>query len=148
MAIIRPFRGLRPRPELAARVACPPYDVLSREEARALADMEPHSFLKVNKAELEFDNSVNPYSDQVYNRSRENLEKIIREGVMIRDEADCLYLYRLTLDGRSQIGLVTLASVREYNEGKIKKHEHTRPDKVNDRANHIIADAVFFHDFE
>ncbi len=137
MSIVRPFRGLRARPDMARQVASPPYDVLNAKEARIMADNNPYSFLRVNKSELEFDDNVNPYSDEVYNRAKENLQKLEREGVMIRDPKPCFYLYRLTMNGRSQTGLVALTSVEEYDAGKIKKHEHTRPEKVEDRARHI-----------
>ena len=137
MSIVRPFRGLRSRPELAKKVASPPYDVLNTKEARTMAQGNPYSFLRVNKSELEFDDSVNPYSDEVYERARDNLKKLEDQGVLIRDSRPCFYLYRLTMDGRSQTGLVALTSVEEYDEGKIKKHEHTRPEKVDDRARHI-----------
>jgi uncharacterized protein (DUF1015 family) len=122
---------------LAGQVASPPYDVLNTKEARAMAGNNPRSFLRVNKSELEFDDSVNPYSDEVYRRARENLQKFEREGVLVRDLKPCFYLYRLTMNGRAQTGLVALTSVEEYDQGKIKKHEHTRPEKVEDRAHHI-----------
>ncbi len=137
MAIVRPFRGLRPIPEHAKEVASPPYDVLTTEEARAMAQNNPNSFLRVNKAELEFDEGVDQYSEQVYQRGKENLRRLYDSGIMIRDDKPCFYLYRLTMAGRSQTGLAALASVDEYDQGKIKKHEHTRPNKVKDRANHI-----------
>ncbi|MEW5796006.1 MAG: DUF1015 family protein [Candidatus Zixiibacteriota bacterium] len=137
MATVRPFRGLRPKPELAKQVACPPYDVLSTREARAMAEGNPYSFLHVNKSEIDFDDSVNQYSREVYLRGRENLQKLIDQGVFVRDTKPCFYLYRLTWRGRSQAGLVALTSVAEYDDGIIKKHEHTRPDKVRDRADHI-----------
>lgn len=137
MATVRPFRGLRPTPEMAPQVASPPYDVLSREEAREMAQNNPRSFLRVNKAELEFDDNVDQYSEEVYRKGKENLHRLISDGVMMRDSRPCFYLYRLTWQGKSQTGLVALTSVDEYEEGKIKKHEHTRPEKVNDRANHI-----------
>ncbi|MBN1211510.1 MAG: DUF1015 domain-containing protein [candidate division Zixibacteria bacterium] len=122
---------------MAGEVASPPYDVLSTEEARAMAADNPNSFLRVNKAELEFDEGVDPYSEQVYRRGKENLTRLIEQGVMVRDAKPSFYLYRLTMTGRSQTGLVALSSVDEYDRGLIKKHEHTRPEKVNDRANHI-----------
>ncbi|HUV29764.1 MAG TPA: DUF1015 family protein [Acidobacteriota bacterium] len=137
MTLVRPFRGLRPRPDAAQEVASPPYDVLSRQEARDLALSNPNTFLRVNKAELEFDDAVDPYSETVYLRGKENLERLIRDGVMIRDPRPAFYLYRLTWRGAGQIGLVALTSVAEYDAGKIKKHENTRPEKVRDRANHI-----------
>jgi len=138
VSVVRPFRGLRPRPEVAARVASPPYDVLSAKEARALAENEPLSFLRVNKAELEFGDDVDPHGPEVYARARENLQKLHREGHLIQDPTPCFYLYRLTWRGRSQTGLVALTSVDEYDRGAIKKHEHTRPAKVEDRAQHIM----------
>ncbi len=137
MSIVRPFKGLRPKPELAARVASPPYDVLSSDEARAMAANNPDSFLRVNKAEIDFEPGVDSYSEQVYQRGKDNLQRLIDDGIMVRDEKPCLYLYRLTWKGQSQTGLVTLTSVEEYDAGLIKKHEHTRPEKVSDRANHI-----------
>jgi uncharacterized protein (DUF1015 family) len=134
---VKPFKGLRPEPALAGKVAAPPYDVLSVREARQIAGDNPDSFLRVNRAELEFDDDVDPRDERVYRRGKENLERLVREGVMVRDAKPCFYLYRLTMDRRSQTGLVALASVDEYDRGKIKKHEHTRPEKVRDRADHI-----------
>lgn len=139
MTIIRPFRGVRPIPERARDVASPPYDVLSRQEARDMAKDNPDSFLRVNKAEIDFEDQVNPYSQEVYQRGKANLMRLLDQGIMIRDEKPCLYLYRLTMDGRRQTGLVALTSVAEYDAGQIKKHEHTRPEKVEDRARHIDA---------
>lgn len=142
MVTVKPFRGLRPAPQHAAAVAAPPYDVLNTREARALAEGNPLSFLRVNKSELEFDDSVDPYSRAVYERGKANLDRLQRDGVLRRDERPCFYLYRLTMAGKSQTGLVALTSVAEYDNGTIKRHEHTKPDKVKDRANHIeILDA-------
>lgn len=138
MAEIFPFRGLRPRPELAAQVAAPPYDVLGTEEARAMAEGNPHSFLRINKAEIEL-GDMDPHAPEVYARAAANLARMQRDGVMVRDPEPCLYLYRLTMSGRVQTGLVARTSVDAYESGLIKKHEHTRPVKVADRADHIIA---------
>ena len=102
-----------------------------------MAMNNPNSFLRVNKAELEFDESSDPYAEQVYQRGKDNLMRLWNEGIMVRDDKPSFYLYRLTMNGRSQTGLVALTSVDEYDKGIIKKHEHTRPQKVNDRANHI-----------
>lgn len=137
MAIVRPFRGLRPTSEMAGKVAAPPYDVLNAQEARALAHDNPYTFLRVNKAELEFDDKVDPYSEQVYQRAKDNLKRLRDQEVMIRDPRPSFYIYRLTMNNRRQTGLLALASVDEYNLGKIKKHEHTRPEKVIDRGNHM-----------
>jgi uncharacterized protein (DUF1015 family) len=137
MTTIRPFRGLRPRPDAAREVASPPYDVLSSDEARNLVEENPNSFLRVNKPEVDFPADTDTYSDEVYRRGKENLERLVDDGLMFRDESPCLYLYRLTWRGRSQTGLVALTSTDEYDAGLIKKHEHTRPVKVSDRADHI-----------
>ena len=137
MAIVRPFKGLRPKADRAKEVASPPYDVLSTQEAKEMAMNNPNSFLRVNKAELEFDQGSDPYSEKVYQRGKDNLMRLWNEGIMVRDSKPSFYLYRLTMNGRSQTGLVALTSVDEYDKGIIKKHEHTRPQKVSDRANHI-----------
>ena len=137
MSKIQPFRGLRPVPEKAAVVASPPYDVLSSDEARELVKNNPDSFLRVNKSEVDFPPDTDLYGDEVYKRGKDNLQRLWDEGIMARDAEPALYLYRLTWQGCSQSGLVTLSSCEEYNQGKIKKHEHTRPEKVNDRATHI-----------
>jgi len=137
MSIVKPFRGLHPKPEYAKDIASPPYDVLNAKEAREIVKKNPNSFLRVNKAELEFDDSVSSYAEEVYQRGKENLQRLTDLGLMVRDETPCFYLYRITMDGKSQTGLVALTSVEEYDNGLIKKHEHTRPEKVNDRANHI-----------
>ena len=137
MSVIRPFRGLRPRPEQVAHVAVPPYDVLSSDEARELVRNNPISFLRINKPEVDFDADTPVHSQKVYSRGKENLQRLIDDGILCRDNNPCLYLYRLTWQGLSQTGLVALASTEEYNQGKIRKHEHTRPEKVSDRAAHI-----------
>ncbi|MFZ5979367.1 MAG: DUF1015 family protein, partial [Candidatus Zixiibacteriota bacterium] len=121
--IVRPFKGLRPTPDKAGEVASPPYDVLSTEEARNMAADNPNSFLRVNKAELEFDEGVNPYDEKVYRRGKDNLQRLIDKKIMVRDSVPSFYLYRLTMNRRSQTGLVALTSVEEYDQGKIKKHE-------------------------
>ncbi|HWR81847.1 MAG TPA: DUF1015 family protein [Candidatus Deferrimicrobium sp.] len=139
MAVIRPLRGLRVRPEFAEQVTAPPYDVLTSDEARDIVLGNPKSFLRVSKPEVDFASGTPAYSDAIYRRGRENLERLIEEGLFCRDERPCFYLYRLTWRDQAQTGLVALSSIEEYNEGKIRRHEHTRPDKVNDRANHIVA---------
>jgi uncharacterized protein (DUF1015 family) len=137
MAIAKPFRGLHPKPEYAKEIASPPYDVLSAQEARAIVMDNPNSFLKVNKAELEFDDNVNPFGEEVYKKGKDNLHRLVDDGLMIRDTEPCFYLYRITMNNQRQTGLVALTSVDEYDQGLIKKHEHTQPEKVQDRANHI-----------
>lgn len=137
MPTVRPFTGLRPSPNKAALVAAPPYDVLSSDEARELCRDNPLSFLRVNKPEVDFLQGQEPDKDWIAQRGKENLDRLVETKVMIRDSQPCFYIYRLTWKGKSQTGLVCLCSVEEYNKGLIKKHEHTRPDKVNDRASHM-----------
>ena len=103
MSIIRPLRGLRPLPEMAREVASPPYDVLSSAEARVIAKSNPNSFLRVNKAEIDFDAGVDPYGDEVYRRGKDNLQRLIDDGIMVRDERPGFYLYRLTWQGSGHI---------------------------------------------
>lgn len=137
MSIIRPFKGLRPRPEYAGQVAAPPYDVLSSDEARDMIQGNPISFLRVNKPEVDFPREHNATDHDVYENGKKNLQRLVDDGIMQRENTPCIYLYRLTWQGRSQTGLMALTSCDEYNRNIIKKHEHTRPAKVSDRADHI-----------
>ncbi len=137
MADIRPFLGLRPRPDLVRRVASPPYDVLSSDEARRITADNPISFLRVVKAEVDLDPSVDVHGDQVYTKSAENFRKMIADGVLIRDRSPCFYIYQLRMGDHVQRGLMVGAGVDEYESGAIKKHEHTRPEKEDDRARHV-----------
>lgn len=137
MPDIRPFRAYRPRPDVVAQVASPPYDVLSSDEARAAVAGKPLSFLHVVKAEVDLDPSVDVHSDAVYQKGAENLQKLIADGVLVRDEKPCFYAYRQRMGDHVQTGLVVGASVDEYQADLVKKHEHTRPDKESDRARHI-----------
>ncbi len=139
MSILQPFRGIRPQPGLAATVACPPYDVVNAREARVLAQGQPLSFLRVIRPEIEMPESADPYSPEVYQRGRGNFVKLREEGHFLQDKEPSFYLYRLTMDGRSQVGVVGQVSVDEYYEGLIKKHELTRPEKEDDRVNHMRA---------
>ncbi|MFO7258130.1 MAG: DUF1015 family protein [Bacteroidota bacterium] len=146
---IRPFKGFRPIPELAKAVASRPYDVLDSDEAREEAKGNPHSFLNVVKPEITLPPDTDPYSPAVYEAARANFQKLVSSGVFRQDEKECLYLYELTMDGRTQDGIVACAAVDDYMEGRIKKHELTRPDKENDRKNHVRvammnAEPVFF----
>lgn len=138
MAVIRPFRGLRPQSKFAAEVASPPYDVLSSEEARQIVKTNRNSFLRVNKPEVDFEENDSNCDNKIYKKGRQNLDRLIEDNIMVRDDRPSFYIYRLTMNDHIQTGLVALASVEEYDNGLIKKHEHTRPEKVNDRANHII----------
>ena len=132
-----PFRGLRPIPEKAAEVASPPYDVLNAQEAKVIVKKHPNSFLRINKAECEFDGRIDPHSETVYQNAKENLLLFMENGLMIQDEKPCFYIYRLTINEQCQTGLCCVMSIKDYEIGLIKKHEYTRPDKVEDRANHI-----------
>jgi len=139
MATVTPFAALRPDPALASKVCELPYDVMSSEEARVMADGNPLSFLRVSKPEIDLPEGVDLYSDGVYAKGRENFQKLIADGVLRRDPAPMFHLYRQVMGGHSQIGLVGLASCREYLENIVKKHELTRPDKEDDRVRHIEA---------
>ncbi|MCB0292613.1 MAG: DUF1015 domain-containing protein [Calditrichaeota bacterium] len=137
MAKIRPFRGLRPEKKLAAKVAAPPYDVLSSDEAREKAAGNPYSFLHVNKPEIDLPQEINIYDRQVYEKGAENLQRLVADGILRRDEQPRFYIYKQVMGNHEQIGLVAGASVEEYEQDRIKKHELTRPDKEDDRVNHI-----------
>jgi uncharacterized protein (DUF1015 family) len=137
MAIIQPFPALRPKPELAARICELPYDVMSSEEARELAQGNPLSFLHVSKPEIDLPPGTDLYSPAVYAKGKENFERLIREGALRQDAQPCFYLYRQVMGHHTQIGLVAAAGCEEYLNGTIKKHELTRPDKEDDRVRHI-----------
>lgn len=137
MSLIRPFKGLRPSAELCSKVAALPYDVMTSEEAREMVKDNPYSFLHIDRAEIDLPVGTNPYSSAVYKKAKENLNKMIEEGIYIRDEEPCFYIYRLTRADKSQTGLVACTSIDEYINNKIKKHELTRADKELDRINHV-----------
>lgn len=139
MSLIRPFRGLRPRPEFAADVLAPPYDVLNTEEARARAAGRPRSFLHISKPEIDLPAATNPYDASVYAKGAENFRAMIDAGVLMRDAKPCYYAYRLIMGTHQQTGLVAVASVADYNTNRIRKHEFTRPDKEDDRVRQIDA---------
>lgn len=137
MSLIAPFRALRPVAALASQVASRPYDVLNSEEARQEASGNPHSFLHVTKSEIDLPGDVHVYSKLVYEKAAENLKQLEKEGVLVRDDSPHYYIYRLIMDGRSQTGLVCVSSVADYNNDLIKKHEFTRPEKEQDRIDHM-----------
>lgn len=134
MMRVKPFRGLRPRADLTSKVASPPYDVLSSEEAGQTARTNPFSFLHIIKPEIDLPDNTDPYSDQVYHKGRENLQRFIREGILVQDDSDAVYIYRLTWRGHVQSGYFCLSSVDDYDSGRIKKHELTRAKKETDRS--------------
>ncbi|MBW7913278.1 MAG: DUF1015 domain-containing protein [Taibaiella sp.] len=136
MAKITPFKGLRPVQELAQEVATLPYDVVNVEEARAYKD-EPYHFYHVTRSEIDLPEGIDVHSQQVYDKAKENLDRMIEEGILVQDLEPCYYIYRLVMNGRAQTGLICGSSVDDYNNGVIKKHEFTRPVKEQDRINHI-----------
>lgn len=137
MAVFRPFKAYRPKPEFAAEVAAKPYDVLNSDEAREEAKGHPLSFLHVGKPEIDLDPSISLYDPAVYEKGKENLWKLINDGILIQDEQPFYYVYAQKMDGRTQYGLVGCASVDDYWNDIIKKHEKTRKDKEEDRSNHV-----------
>jgi len=139
MATIKPFAALRPKPELAGKICELPYDVMSSDEARAMAGWNPWSFLHVSKPEIDLPAGTDVYAPEVYTKGRDNFQKLIRDGALRPDPQPCLYLYRQIMGGHAQTGLVAVVDCEEYLRGIIKKHELTRPDKEDDRARHIEA---------
>jgi len=137
VAAIRPFRALRPAPDAAPRVAAVPYDVVSTDEARALADGNDLSFLRVTRSEIDLPRQTDPYAPQVYAQALANFERIKREAPLVLEAEPSLYFYRLRMGGHEQIGLAAAYSLDEYDRDLIKKHERTRPDKEDDRTRHI-----------
>jgi uncharacterized protein (DUF1015 family) len=138
MSLIHPFRAWRPAPDHAAAVASVPYDVVSTEEARALAQGKPLSFLHVVRPEIDLGPEIDVHDDRVYARGRENLDRFLRD-VPFQEEAEpSLYVYRLGYQGREQTGVVACCSVDEYDGDLIRKHEKTRPDKEDDRTRHVV----------
>ena len=138
MAVIRPFRALRPPAERAQDVASVPYDVVNTEEARALAAEKPLSFLHVSRPEIDLPAGTDIYSDAVYRKAVENFEKLIAEAPLEKEAEPSLYLYRLIMGEHQQIGVVACCSVDEYDNNTIRKHERTRPDKEDDRTRHVV----------
>lgn len=146
MAIIKPFKALRPKNELAEKVASRPYDVLNSDEAREEAAENPFSFLHVTKSEIDLPTDIDSHSTTVYEKAKENLQKLISDGTLFSEEKPCYYIYQLNMParpewggtGRSQTGLVCVSSVEDYFNDVIKKHELTRPEKEKDRIDHML----------
>lgn len=134
MITVKPFKGLRPKTELTAKVCGPPYDVLSSAEAREKAAGNPVSFLHINKPEVDLAENIGPYENIVYETGRNNLLKFIADGTLIQDQNESIYIYQLTWQGHTQCGFFLLSSVKDYDDGRIKKHEFTRPKKEKDRT--------------
>lgn len=137
MSTIRPFKGYRPAVEFVSKVAALPYDVMNSAEAREMVKGNPYSFLHIDKAEIDLPEDIDIYSDAVYNKASETLEKMINDKIYIQDDKPVLYIYRLTMNGKAQTGLVSCTSIDEYLENKIKKHELTREEKELDRIRHV-----------
>ncbi len=136
MAKITPFKALRPQTELAKQVAALPYDVCSVAEARQYKD-NPHHFYHVTRSEIDMPENIDVHSDTVYQKAAENLQAMITNGTMLRETKSCYYIYKLNMNGRDQTGLLCGSSLEDYNNGIVKKHEFTRPEKELDRINHI-----------
>ncbi|MBA3892344.1 MAG: DUF1015 domain-containing protein [Gemmatimonadales bacterium] len=135
---LNPFRAIRPRPELAARVASVPYDVVNRTEAAELARGNPHSFLHVGRSDIDLPEDVDPYDRRIYARAREALNQLLAGGILVKDAAPGVFLYRQIMDGRAQTGVVGCVHVDDYERNLIRKHEKTRQDKEDDRTRHVL----------
>lgn len=137
MAIIKPFKAIRPVPDLAAKVAALPYDVMDSDEAREMVKGNPYSFLHVDKAEIDLEPGIDLYDQQVYDKARDNLQQMIDKGILQEESRANLYIYRQIMNNRSQTGIVACASIDDYLNNIIKKHELTRKDKEQDRTRHV-----------
>ena len=137
MVTISPFKALRPQPQFAKQVASRPYDVLNSGEAKKEAAGNPNSFLHITKSEIDLPDDIDIHSAEVYEKAKENLHDFCQRAVLFEEEEPCYYIYQLVMNGRSQTGLVCVSSLQDYEDGLIKKHELTRPEKEEDRINHI-----------
>ena len=137
MSVLKPFRAIRPTQENASKVAALPYDVMNSQEAAEMVKGNPLSFLHVDKAEIDLPEGTYIYDEKVYLKARENLDRLSEDGICIQDEKPCLYIYRQIMNGRAQTGIVGCASIDDYMNNIIKKHELTRADKEADRINHV-----------
>jgi len=139
MATVLPFKAIRPREDLADRIAALPYDVYNRAEAKIEVEKEPLSFLKIDRAETSFPDEVSTYDDRVYQAAHDMLWEMVENNEFVQDTEDHYYIYELTMDGRAQTGIVACASVDDYENAVIKKHENTRAEKEQDRIRHVDA---------
>ncbi len=139
MAVIRPFCAIRPTREKADKIAALPYDVYNRKEAKEEVARNPQSFLRIDRAETQFDDGVSTYAPEVYQKAHDILWGMVEDGSFIKEEKACYYIYELTMDGRTQTGIAACASIDDYEQGVIKKHENTRAEKEQDRINHVNA---------
>lgn len=139
MATIIPFSALRPQAQYAKQVASPPYDVMSRQEAKKEARGNPNSFLHITRAEIDVPKEVDIHAKEVYEKAKDNLQAFLQREILFEETKPCYYVYRLTMNDKSQTGLVCASSIEDYEKNVIKKHEFTRPEKEQDRINHIAA---------
>lgn len=139
MVVIKPFKAIRPAKDLAAKVAALPYDVINSKEAQELATDNPYSYFHIDRAEIDLPQDISPYDPAVYQKAAANLADFLAKGWLKKEEKPYFYLYQLTMNGRSQTGIALSASIDDYVNGNIKKHEFTRPEKEIDRINHIKA---------
>ena len=137
MSVLRPFKAIRPKKEYASRVAALPYDVMNSEEARHMVEGNPYSFLHVDKAEIDLPEDTYIYSEEVYEKAKQNLSSLVSDGVLRKDDKPCFYIYEQTREGKVQTGIVGCASIDDYMNNVIKKHELTRADKEADRIHHV-----------
>ncbi len=137
MAVFRAFQALRPIQEKAADVAALPYDVVNREEAKKIGDENPFSFLHVDRPEMDLEPGIDLYDERVYKKARENLMEMEKKGILVQDKTSCYYIYELVRKGKTQTGIVGCASIDDYRNGVVKKHELTREDKEQDRIHHV-----------
>ncbi len=149
MTTVKAFRAVRPTEESAKLVSCLPYDVMDRDEAKAMASGNSVSYLRIVRSEIDLSDDISAYDECVYLKARENLDNFIKDGILIRDEKECFYIYEETMLGRTQTGICALCSVEDYNNGVIKRHEFTLPKKEVDRINNFLycrahTEPVFF----
>ena len=137
MAKIKPFQGYLPSPEIAKKVSSPPYDTLSSDEAREIVQNNSHSFLRIIKPEIDYSPDMEPDSETLHHHAAENLQAFIRSGKLQKDKNLSFYIYQISMDQHTQTGIIAAVSVQEYNEGLIKRHEFTRPEKENNRTRHF-----------
>ena len=137
MAELKPFSCIRPQENLVEKIAALPYDVVNRREAKEIVKANPYSFLKIDRAETQLEDCVDIYSDTVYEKARDTLQEMIEDGSFLTEESPCYYIYELTMHGRTQTGIVGCASVDDYLNDRIKKHENTKPEKELDRIRHV-----------
>ena len=137
MITIKPFKALRPRNDLCSSIVSLPYDVVTNEEVREIVSKKPLSFLRIVRSEVDLEPNIDPHTEEVYIKAKENMEEYIKKGYLIQDEKPNLYVYRLIKGDYNQIGFVAAVSVADYDQDRIKKHEKTRPDKEDDRVKHM-----------